>query len=50
MDTYKDKQTLDDMVARGDTPWELWRQDGTGVQQVPGHHPESSRTAFRLAR
>jgi glucose-1-phosphate cytidylyltransferase len=24
MDTFKDKQDLDDMVARGDTPWLLW--------------------------
>ena len=26
MDTYKEKQTLDDRVVRGDTPWELWKQ------------------------
>ncbi len=26
MDTYKEKQALDDMVARGDTPWELWKK------------------------
>jgi glucose-1-phosphate cytidylyltransferase len=24
MDTYKDKQRLEDMVARGDTPWQVW--------------------------
>lgn len=24
MDTYKEKQMLDDMVARGETPWKLW--------------------------
>lgn len=24
MDTFKDKQTLDDMKQRGDTPWMLW--------------------------
>jgi glucose-1-phosphate cytidylyltransferase len=24
MDTFKDKQQLDDMYARGDTPWLLW--------------------------
>jgi glucose-1-phosphate cytidylyltransferase len=24
MDTYKEKQTLDDMDARGECPWELW--------------------------
>ncbi len=26
MDTYKDKQRLEDMVARGDTPWEVWNE------------------------
>jgi glucose-1-phosphate cytidylyltransferase len=26
MDTYKEKQRLDDMYARGDAPWELWKQ------------------------
>jgi glucose-1-phosphate cytidylyltransferase len=25
MDTFKDKQRLDDMHARGDAPWEVWR-------------------------
>lgn len=25
MDTFKDKQMLDDMAARGETPWEVWK-------------------------
>jgi glucose-1-phosphate cytidylyltransferase len=25
MDTFKDKQQLDDLYARGEAPWELWR-------------------------
>jgi len=25
MDTFKDKQQLDDMYARGETPWEVWK-------------------------
>ena len=25
MDTFKDKQRLDEMYARGEAPWELWR-------------------------
>jgi glucose-1-phosphate cytidylyltransferase len=25
MDTFKEKKALDDMVARGDTPWQRWR-------------------------
>jgi glucose-1-phosphate cytidylyltransferase len=26
MDTFKEKQMLDDMYTRGDTPWELWKK------------------------
>jgi glucose-1-phosphate cytidylyltransferase len=26
MDTYKDKQTMDDMVNSGNTPWQVWKQ------------------------
>ena len=29
MDTYKEKQRLDDMIARGDTPWQVWRTSPT---------------------
>ena len=25
MDTFKDKQSLDDMYGRGDAPWEVWK-------------------------
>ena len=25
MDTFKEKQLLDDMYARGETPWEVWK-------------------------
>jgi glucose-1-phosphate cytidylyltransferase len=32
MDTYKDKQRLDDLVARGDTPWEVWKE-GLSVRE-----------------
>src|SRR5262245_21191838 len=28
MDTFKDKQRFDDMEARGDAPWEVWRPRG----------------------
>lgn len=36
MDTYKDKQQLEDMVARGQTPWEVW------------NHPEPQSTVAEL--
>ena len=26
MDTFKEKQMLDDMYTRGDTPWEVWKE------------------------
>lgn len=28
MDTYKDKQTLDDAYAKGKAPWEVWNNNG----------------------
>lgn len=28
MDTFKEKQQLDGMCARGETPWQVWRRDG----------------------
>lgn len=30
MDTFKEKQQLDDMYARGDTPWEVWKSETKG--------------------
>lgn len=27
MDTFKEKQMLDDMYSRGDTPWEVWKEN-----------------------
>lgn len=36
MDTYKEMQTLDDMHARGDTPWELWHENGAKSQRGNG--------------
>lgn len=29
MDTFRDKDRLDEMYARGEAPWELWRHDPT---------------------
>lgn len=30
MDTFKDKQLLDDMCSRGDAPWEIWKRQPVG--------------------
>lgn len=27
MDTFKEKQTLDDMYAKGNTPWQVWKKN-----------------------
>ena len=35
MDTFKDKQQLDDLYARGNAPWEVWKN--------PGRKPGASR-------
>lgn len=31
MDTFKDKQQIDDMYAEGNTPWEVWDQNGAEI-------------------
>lgn len=28
MDTFKEKMTIDDLYAQGDTPWEVWKPNG----------------------
>jgi glucose-1-phosphate cytidylyltransferase len=35
MDTFKEKQQLDDMHARGETPWEVWKRADRGAH--PGN-------------
>ena len=30
MDTFKDKQQLDDLYAKGNAPWEVWKIPGSG--------------------
>jgi glucose-1-phosphate cytidylyltransferase len=35
MDTFKDKQRFDDMHARGDTPWQVWKStSGLGASRA----------------
>jgi hypothetical protein len=36
MDTFKDRQQLDDMVARGEAPWEVWKTSKTLESQNVG--------------
>ncbi len=48
MDTFKDKQQLDDLYARGDAPWEVWKCKSPNNCDLPvgtvksiDAHPES---------
>jgi glucose-1-phosphate cytidylyltransferase len=41
MDTFKDKQHLDDLYARGNAPWELWKS----APRAPLHPVSSPRVA-----
>ena len=55
LDTFKDKQLLDDMYTRGNAPWEVWKRDGNGKLQPPKATRRSSLGAgtnahTRLAR
>ena len=38
MDTFKDKQAFDDMNARGDTPWQVWRSADQGPYRLGSRH------------
>jgi len=43
MDTYKEKQRMDDLVARGETPWEVWRD----APHAPRKQHSQPRAAVR---
>ena len=34
MDTFKEKQSLEEMAARGEAPWELWQRDAGQTDSV----------------
>ena len=36
MDTYKEKQLFDDLDARGEVPWQVWRNQRHMQQSAPG--------------
>jgi glucose-1-phosphate cytidylyltransferase len=37
MDTFKDKQMLDDLYAKGQGPWQVWSQSGQVQSTSPGN-------------
>jgi len=47
MDTFKDKQLLDELYGRGEAPWEVWKSEAARA----GAHPDSAEAAAkRLTR
>jgi glucose-1-phosphate cytidylyltransferase len=36
MDTFKDKQGLDELYSKGRAPWEVWRKDVQGTEDAAG--------------
>jgi hypothetical protein len=40
MDTFKDKQQLDDLYARGDAPWVVWKSSSP---QATAPAPETAQ-------
>jgi len=42
MDTYKEKQTLDEMYDRGNPPWEVWKRDASEATVKDASVPPSA--------
>lgn len=50
MDTFKDKQQLDDLYSRGESPWVVWKSDVEANRPLRGRQkikPHLSRTTAR---
>jgi glucose-1-phosphate cytidylyltransferase len=47
MDTFKDKQRLDDIVGRGPAPWELWKKDKPDVNGRPLFNKPKDRSGIK---
>ncbi|MGE0822165.1 MAG: sugar phosphate nucleotidyltransferase [Candidatus Binatia bacterium] len=43
MDTFKDKQHLDELHARGNAPWEVWKNDNNEQPSTPSTTSEESQ-------
>ena len=48
MDTYKEKQRLDDMVARGAAPWEVWKTETALPGRLPALCHRTNNHASRV--
>jgi hypothetical protein len=46
MDTFKDRQQLDELYTRGDAPWELWKngkKDGPAAASAVWKVPKAQK-------
>ena len=43
MDTFKDRQQLDDVYTRGEAPWELWKSAKNGEVEIPRRKRRTAR-------
>jgi glucose-1-phosphate cytidylyltransferase len=50
MDTFKDKQQLDDLYESGQPPWEVWKQETSGLGKTKSKNESNAQTANRLPR
>ncbi len=50
MDTFKDKQAFDDMHARGETPWQVWRTAANHGPSLAAHRPALATVPATIAR
>jgi glucose-1-phosphate cytidylyltransferase len=39
MDTFKEKQELDDLYSKGNAPWQLWKRQSKGRAFVSATNP-----------
>jgi glucose-1-phosphate cytidylyltransferase len=46
MDTFKEKQALDERVANGNSPWEIWNQPAKPVGRTTSVAPATGRTVL----
>ena len=50
MDTFKDKQQLDDLYARGESPWAVWKSDVEANRPLRGRQKIKARLSRTAAR
>jgi glucose-1-phosphate cytidylyltransferase len=46
MDTFKDRQRLEEMHTRGDAPWQVWNRPQDARADTPGRAPRSASLVY----